>query len=225
MNVMISLQDDTEVDLDAVKALLSISRGGPKDGRDQKTIAGKVDDGVKFGLSELPLTPQTSDADESDEEKERVCRQMGLAKNRDRVVPEQVVDLDYKPFKKEPENDHQPRASVIMMAHKDGTCEPAKAEAKKKGTQFYNWKKRALIALEPRKELPPPEEPPSRKTDGSEMTSGHRDKNIPMQGGVVVHGGDELHEMGSGIATSTRAPVFSSEPSNLQSNAHSKSPS
>jgi hypothetical protein len=207
--------------LEAVKALLSFARVEQKVGRDQETITGNGT-GVKFGLGEAPLTPQTSDADESDEEKERATTSMGLFKNRDHVVPQQLQLKPLKDIKNEP---FQPRASVIMLAHKDGTFEPAASENKKKGPEFgYNWKKRALIALEPRKELPPPEQPPSRKTDGSEMTSGHRDKNIPMTGGVVVHGGDVIHEMGSCIATSTRAPVFSSEPPNLQSNANSKCP-
>lgn len=86
------------------------------------------------------------------------------------------------------------RASVIMLAHKDGTCEPCldqepgqyQEKPTKKSNYGFNWKKqRALVELGEDKELPPPEIPPSRKTDGSEMTSGHRDKNIPLPGGVV----------------------------------------
>lgn len=90
------------------------------------------------------------------------------------------------------------------MAHKDGTCKPlSEKKDEKKSSYGFNWKKqRALIALGEGKELPPPEVPPSRKTDGSEMTSGHRDKNIPSPRGVVVSGGDRSPN----VATSSHAP-------------------
>lgn len=92
-----------------------------------------------------------------------------------------------------------------MLAHKDGTCELSSPSPAPKPSYGFNWKKqRALLALtKQEKELPPPEVPPSRKTDGSEMTSGHRDKNIPMRRGVVASGGDYSTPT---VATSTHAP-------------------
>jgi len=75
------------------------------------------------------------------------------------------------------------------------------------------------------KELPPPEDLPSRKTRGCEMTSGHRDKNIPSSRGVVdIMGGDVVHLSNQSapinIATSTRAPVLTSSV-NLHQHNHS----
>jgi hypothetical protein len=140
-----------------------------------------------------PLTPQPSDEGESDEEKDKECAPMDL------VVKQIVV---------------APRASVIMMAHSDGTYEPAKMSGDKRNSRT------ARAFSEPQKELPPPEDLPSRKTNGSEMTSGHRDKNIPLTGGVVAMSGDVFS--GSRIATSTRAPVFASESPNPLSNVNSQ---
>jgi hypothetical protein len=89
-----------------------------------------------------------------------------------------------------------------MLAHKDGTFEACSQQDKNKGYGF-NWKKqRAFLSCMKDKELPPPEIPPSAKTDGSEMTSGHRDKNIPLERGVVVGSDYSLPT----VATPSHAP-------------------
>ncbi|CAG7717626.1 unnamed protein product [Allacma fusca] len=187
-----------EAALEAVKTLLLISSlgsPGPKKGWKSSGIRG-----ISHGL----LTPQSSDVDSEEEEKE--LRDSGIPM--DLAMRKKGHSLSSVLNKPPPAPMCQPRASVIMLAHSDGTFEPAKlfSESKQRSTE-------QRPTAEPVKEQPPAEDLPSRKTSGSEMTSGHRDKNIPLTRGVVAMSGDDT--FGSCIATSTRAPVFVSGSPNL----------
>ncbi|ODM96938.1 Krueppel-like factor 10 [Orchesella cincta] len=202
------MEDGVEADLEAVKTLLSFSQTGSHGKKSFYFGKGKIN------VPEAPLTPQTSDA-ESDEEKEREAAAaavpMDLVISRDRIVEQMKVRNQVA--------EQQQRVSVIMRAHSDGTFEPAKfmgEQPRNLGSKDGNSGRH--FDMVPPKEYPPPEEPPSRKTDGSEMTSGHRDKNIPMAGGAMALSGDALHfHSGPRIATSTRVPVLVSESPNLHS--------
>ena len=198
-----------------MKTLLSISRFSNAAGS-----RGKGSAGIR-GLSHGLLTPQSSDVDSEDEKESTmmtgpitirdVDTPMDLALTKKQLACAYQKKLAQQRQQQEQEKKQSqsaPRASVIMLAHSDGTFEPAKLSgenAKKEVEQRHG--------AESAKELPPAEDLPSRKTSGSEMTSGHRDKNIPLSGGVVAMSGDDLS--GSHIAASTRAPVFVSGSPNL----------
>lgn len=160
-------------DLEAVKALLSFSQVGPLG-----KVPGKFYPGRRVEVPEAPLTPQTSDA-ESDEERERDVG--GTAVPMDLVMARTPEPEKKNGFAGEdgqltpaPVITQQPvRASVIMKAHSDGTFGPAKFLGESKNLGSSDGRQHQMI---PPRDFPPPEEPPSRKTDGSEMTSGHRDK-------------------------------------------------
>jgi len=207
-------KDKVTEDLEAVKALLAFSANSK-----QSTI-----------IADAPLTPQSSEID-SDEEKDREI--YFLHKNR----PQSPVGVSSAPINlilpkaSSPQN---ARASVIMLAHRDGTYERASISSPAPrsepnygmfGNSAKNEHQNGFFnpISEPIKELPPPEDLPSRKTSGTEMTSGHRDKNIPLSRGVVGMCGDDYYNLRTHIATSTRAPVFSLEPPNLLNNANHQS--
>ena len=238
------LQDKYAPDLEAVRALLAFSQ------HSQVPQPKGYYSRVNLGFGEAPLTPQSSDID-SDEERENIFRR----NNGPWMSQNGMRPMDYAfPKTPSPGPAVPARASVIMLAHRDGTYEPASppppspspspthmnlGSNMKMGSnmnmglrmrdepQNY-WRNNGYgqyglgtfvpplprPAMEPVKELPPAQNLPSRKTDGTEMTSGHRDKNIPLRGGVVVVSGDGPSS-DSHIATSTRAPVFPPQPPNL----------
>lgn len=188
--------------------------------------------GTKLHVPEAPLTPQTSD-NESDEERER---EAASASSMQSGEPEekmmQPMDLVISEKRDKPEEDKPARVSVIMKGNSDGTFEPANifgrtgAEEEQQQRQQQQKKKDGnnvggRFEKDPSKNFPAPEEPPSRKTDGSEMTSGHRDKNIPMTGGAMALSGD-AHSSPNRIATTSRVPVLISESPNLHHSANSK---
>ncbi len=213
--------------MEAVKTLLSISTCGSF-GK-ARSFFGKGT--AKLHVPEAPLTPQTSD-NESDEEREReAASQAGQPE----MMMVQPMDLVISERKDKPEEDKMPaRVSVIMRAHSDGTFEPANIFGRTGAEQEQEEKRQrknteggnnvgGRFEMDPSKNFPPPEEPPSRKTDGSEMTSGHRDKNIPMTGGAMALSGDALkfHSSPNRIATTSRVPVLISESPNLHHSANS----
>jgi len=184
---------------------------------------------------EGPLTPQSSDYDfESDEEKERP-HPPGDSNIRnslpmDLVMPKSPpVRANSAPiqFRTNADGQQQQRASVIMLARRDGTLERTDGNAPRRTAWNYGYfvppdiPRRHYLDV-PVTDKASKEDLPSRKTDGTEMTSGHRDKNIPSRGDVVVSCGDG--RKGSHIATSTHVPVFNNnEPTNLITHAKSKS--
>lgn len=211
-------------DLEAVRTLLAFSKSSKRSPS-------------MPGLNESPLTPQSSECDiESDEERDRVLDESEV-KNIfpiNLVLPKSPTSSSScsKPLKSwnELKEEPQRRASVIMLAHRDGTLERTNGTISKPKPwnneyEFGNFippdlPRRSLVGDVPMKNLPSTDDLPSHKTSGTEMTSGHRDKNIPSLGDVVASCGDG--RQGSHIATSTHVPVFNNEPTNLIHHAKSK---
>lgn len=188
--------------MEAVKTLLSFSQVTGATGK-ARHFFGKG----RIIVPEAPLTPQTSDAESDEETREAAAT----------AVP---MDLAFTREEKEEPLAPPARVSVIMKAHSDGTFEPAKLLGEPKREETVEGR---FDEIDLSKNFPAPAQPPSRKTDGSEMTSGHRDKNIPMTGGAMALSGDA--HSSPRIATTTRAPVLISDTPNLQNSANSKSPS
>jgi len=217
-------------DIEAVRALLSFSQASKRT--------------ALTGLSEGPLTPQSSDCGSSDcdiESDEDRCSideiqlknvfPINLVLPKSPPAPVREYGFSAKSWiPADTLKQQQARASVIMLAHRDGTLERMgnlpKPRPWNNGYDFGNFvppeiPRHPLGVDVPMKDLPSKEDLPSRKTDGTEMTSGHRDKNIPSQGHVVASCGDG--RKGSHIANSTHVPVFKNEPANLITHAKNSS--
>jgi len=220
---------DSSCDIEAVRALLSFSQP-------LQSTKGSAKVTLGFGLGS-PLTPQSSDVESDEENKDRNI--FNVANNGS------SSPMDLALLKPSNQNQQQQRASVIMLAHRDGTCEPIQGLASGKISNIpkKNYAYRTEHGfnkigdfvppevpkpeMEPIKDLPPAELLPSRKTSGTEMTSGHRDKNIPMRGGAVALCGDTSNPgLSSPIATTTRTPAYFDQQPNLfhHTNNHSIRP-
>lgn len=191
------MQDKIAADLEAVKALLTFS---------VKSKGGIVAD--------APLTPQSSEIDSEDEKEAAASFQNNACNNDSNDGLASFAPMNLVKPKKEtvsaPASPQSNRASVIMLAHGDGTYEPAALSAQPNngifGSAFTAGYGRPCS--EPIKERPPPENRSSTKTSGTEMTSGHRDKNIPLKRGVVGICGDDYYNVRSHIATTNHAPML-----------------